>query len=117
MNNNLFTYKAICVKVYDGDTITVNIDLGFGTTFSDQKLRLFGIDTPEIKGESKASGIIAKDRIRSLILDKEIIVKTHKDKKEKYGRYLADVFFQEGEEWIHLNELLVKENLAIRYMI
>ena len=53
----MYEYKAIVKKVYDGDTITVDIDLGFGITFNDKSIRLSGIDTPEIRGEERLEGL------------------------------------------------------------
>jgi len=54
----MYTYSAEAKKVYDGDTITVDFDLGFGVILINQKLRLIGIHTPEVRGESRKQGII-----------------------------------------------------------
>ena len=54
--NNFYLYKAFVTDVYDGDTITVDIDLGFWTTLHKQKIRLYGINTPELKGEIERLG-------------------------------------------------------------
>ena len=48
--NNFYIYKAMCVGVYDGDTVTLDIDLGFNHSMNNQKIRLFGINTPEVRG-------------------------------------------------------------------
>jgi micrococcal nuclease len=106
----MYTYKAKVVKVYDGDTITVNIDLGFGIEMQEQKVRLLNINTPEIRGEEREQGLISRDRLKERILDKEVILKTYKDKKGKYGRWLAEVFIEEE----NLNEWLINEGLAKR---
>ena len=50
---DLYTYKARCVSVYDGDSITLDIDLGFNHWMLNQKIRLLGIDTPEIRGPER----------------------------------------------------------------
>ena len=97
------------VKVYDGDTITVLIDLGFGVTFK-EKVRLYGINTPEIRGKERPDGLISRDRLRERILDKDVIIKTLKDKKGKYGRYIAEVYLEEE----NINNWLVSEGLAER---
>jgi len=110
----MYEYKALVTKVYDGDTITVDIELGFGVFFNDQKLRLAYINTPEVRGEEKTQGIISRDRVRELILGKEITIKTYKDSKGKYGRWIAEIFY-DGLE-VSLNEQLINEGLAERYV-
>lgn len=107
--DELFTYKAEVVKVIDGDTLTVNIDAGFGI-FVEQKLRLRGIDCPEIDTEE---GKKAKRFVLARLKDLEfIIIKTHKDSTDKYDRYLADIFYQDG---CYLNQELLNERLAVVY--
>lgn len=112
-NLPMYVYKAVVIKVYDGDTITVRIDLGFNVTKT-ERLRLYGIDTPEVRGEERPDGLVARDWLRSLIMNKEIIVKTYKDKKGKYGRYLADIFIEQETGPVNVNDWLVRENLAER---
>jgi micrococcal nuclease len=107
----MYEYNAKVVKVYDGDTITVNFDLGFGIMLNKQKIRLYGINTPEVRGDSKEQGIISRDALRKRILKKNIIIKTHRDKKGKYGRWLGEVFLADE----NLNEWLVKEGYAKSY--
>ena len=96
-------------RIYDGDTITCTVKCGFGVELVKQKIRLYGINCPEVRGESRELGLIARDKLREKILGKEIYLKTVKDKKGKYGRYLGTVFF-EGE---NINEWLVQNNLAV----
>lgn len=105
----LYIYKGLVLGVYDGDTITVEVDLGFNVKIT-EKFRLLYINAPEMRGEEKTEGTISRDRLREKILGKEIIIKTAKDKKEKYGRYLAEIFL--GEESI--NNWLIVEGLAER---
>ena len=57
-----------------------------------QKIRLLGINTPEVRGSEKSQGIISRDALRQRILGKVVIIKTSKDKKGKYGRWLGEVF-------------------------
>ena len=94
-------------------TITVRIDLGFGV-FKIEKLRLFGINTPEVRGEEREEGLKSRDWLRTLILNKEIMVKTYRDKKGKYGRYLAYIFIEQETGPVNINDWLVRENLAER---
>lgn len=107
-----YTYKAYVVSVYDGDTITVDIDLGMDTWKKNVKLRLARIDTPEVRGEERADGLVARDYVRATILDKEVIVKTSKDKTGKYGRYIAEVILEDG---MNLNDHLLELGMAKEY--
>lgn len=84
-----YLYKATVTKVYDGDTITCNINCGFGIILQNQKIRLYGLNTKEVRGEEKEEGIKVRDLLREKILNKDIILETLKDKKGKYGRYLG----------------------------
>lgn len=89
---SLYNYKAIVTDVYDGDSITVDIDCGFSVILKGYKLRLGGIDAAEIKGDERETGIMIRNLLRNKILNKEVYIITYKDRKEKYGRYLADVY-------------------------
>jgi micrococcal nuclease len=114
-----YIYKAKVVSVYDGDTIRVNIDQGFGinnfgNTGKGVQLRLNGINAPEVRGPQKEDGKHTRDFLSGLILDKEIIIQTIKDKKGKYGRYLADIYLDMEDGQIHVNEWLVELGLAER---
>jgi micrococcal nuclease len=108
----MYEYKAKVIKVYDGDTITANVDLGFKISFT-EKFRLVGINAPEIRGEERELGLISRDALRGLILDKEIIICTYKDKKGKYGRYLGDIKIEVDGEIIFVNDWLVEQGLAV----
>lgn len=110
----LYTYKAAVNSIYDGDTIRVDIDLGFGVIFKDQPLRLLGIDTPELRGEEKAQGLISRSFVEERIPVGSVIkIATQKDRKEKFGRYLATVYY--GEESKNLNEELLQTGMAKPY--
>lgn len=112
----LYRYQAEITKVYDADTITADIDLGFHTWRKGEKLRLHGINAPEVRGQEKALGIIARDALRERILGKKVTICTIKankkgrsDKRGKYGRYLAKIYL-DGE---NINEWLVAQGFAI----
>jgi micrococcal nuclease len=109
----MYEYKAYVRKVYDGDTITVDIDLGFGVLLKNQKLRLLGINTPEVRGEQREEGLKVRDLVRERIANKWITIKTERDKRGKYGRWLATVFEPEVEE--SLNDWLLNEGHAVEY--
>tara|TARA_A100001515_G_scaffold144015_1_gene146801 strand:- start:2304 stop:2627 length:324 start_codon:yes stop_codon:yes gene_type:complete len=107
----MYEYSATVVKVYDGDTITVDIDLGFGIVLRKQKIRLYGVNTPEVRGEEKELGKKVRDLLREKILGETIIVKTIKDKKGKYGRWLGTIFHQEE----NINDWLLNEGHALPF--
>jgi endonuclease YncB( thermonuclease family) len=105
---DLYTYRAYLDYVIDGDTIVLYVDLGF-ETYSRQKLRLRGIDTPEI---ATTEGENAKTFVEEILKrSKTITIKTYR--KDKYDRYLADVFV--GSKEIFLNQQLLDEKLAVAY--
>ena len=91
----MYEYKAKVVKVYDGDTVTCDISLGFNVELRKQKIRLLGINAPEVRGSSRSSGIISRDALRSRILNKKVTLKTFKDKKGKYGRWLGEIWIDD----------------------
>jgi micrococcal nuclease len=109
----MYEYRAFVRKVYDGDTITCDIDLGFNMIMRNQKLRLVGINTPEVRGESRPEGLKVRDIVRSRISNKWVTIKTHRDKKGKYGRWLAEIYEAGVEE--SLNQWLLKEGYAKEY--
>jgi micrococcal nuclease len=115
--------------VVDGDTIDVDIDLGFNVSFS-QRVRLAGIDTPESRTSDKFEktlGLEAKEYLKSKIKDaKEIVIKTEKpDSSEKYGRILGwlyidgdtvsvnDHMIEDGYAWGYLGDTKVKDFAAL----
>tara|TARA_B100000941_G_C28354774_1_gene473797 strand:+ start:436 stop:756 length:321 start_codon:yes stop_codon:yes gene_type:complete len=105
----MYTYKAIIVSVYDGDTVTADVDLGFEVWLKGQKLRLLNIDTPEVRGKEKAEGIVSRDALRARILGKEVKVKS--SGKGKYGRWLVEIFLDDE----NINNWLLAEGLAKPY--
>lgn len=104
-----YRYKAKVVEVYDGDTITCDIQLGFNVVMQGQKIRLYGINTPEVRGKEKPRGLIVRDYLRRKILNKDVLLQTFKDKKGKYGRFLAIVHFQ-GQD---INADLYEQGYAV----
>jgi len=108
MRKDKYIYDAYVTAVYDGDTITVDIDLGLDIFLQNQKIRLFGIDAPEVRGKDKDAGIYARDWLRSNILDKHIVIHTIKDSKGKYGRYLGIIFINDFENSINNKMILLK---------
>tara|TARA_B110000285_G_C14612191_1_gene375423 strand:+ start:181 stop:519 length:339 start_codon:yes stop_codon:yes gene_type:complete len=111
MTHQPYCYKATCTSVYDGDTVTLDISLGFNITMHKQKVRLLGINTPEVRGEEREDGLVSRDRLRELIDGKDVIIATHKDKGGKYGRLLATIYL----DGVNINQQLVDEGLAEAY--
>ena len=108
---DLYTYKATCTRVYDGDSVTLDIQLGFNMAMLNQKIRLFGINTPEIRGAERPQGLIAAARLRELIEGKEVMLHSHKDRSGKFGRWLGTIYI----DGININKLLLEEGLATIY--
>ena len=110
---DLWTYKAACVRVIDGDTLVADIDLGFHTTRREH-LRLKGIDAPEIHATDpaeRAKAQEAKLELALLVASHEgLLIKTYKDKREKYGRFLVDIYVTRDDG----TQLLVNTDLIDR---
>jgi len=105
-------------KIVDGDTIDVDIDLGFDISFS-SRVRLAGIDTPESRTTDKMEkflGIESKDYLKKAIDGcKTVVIKTEKmDSSEKYGRILGWVFLDGSE--ISINQKMIDDGYAWGYM-
>ena len=114
----MYEYRVKKVnKIVDGDTIDVDIDLGFDISFS-SRVRLAGIDTPESRTtdlKEKALGLEVKEKIKKeLAAAKDVVIKTEKpDSSEKYGRILGWVFLDGSG--VSLNQKLINEGYAWTY--
>ena len=108
-------YKAKVVKIIDGDTIDVDIDVGFDIIIAKQRIRLYGIDTPESRTrdkEEKFYGNISKQFLNDYCpKGSYITLRTHLDKKGKFGRILGEIIVNK----VNLNEQMIEENLAVEY--
>jgi len=113
ITKNLYTYKAVIVEVYDGDTYKADIDLGMGVIKRKEKIRLEFVDTPELKGEERERGLEVRDHVKELILNKEVYIQTFKDRKGKWGRYIADIYLEADPR--SLSEYLIENNMAEWY--
>lgn len=93
----MYEYQAKYIDNYDGDTIHFQVDLGFGI-FHSITVRLWNIDTYEMNSKNekeKQLALDARNFVRDRLLNSDnIVIQTFKDKKEKYGRYLAIVIFK-----------------------
>ena len=109
----MYEYRCILRRIIDGDTIVVDIDLGFKVFLQKEKVRLFGINSPESRTRNlaeKALGLAAKARLKEL-LPKEFVVRTEKDDKGKFGRVLG-IPIVEGR---NICDQLVEEGHARSY--
>ena len=109
----MYEYKATIIKVVDGDTVDVDIDLGFDTWLHNQRIRLYGIDTPECRTRNKkekAHGLLAKAYAQKTLKLGGVYALRTKE-KGKFGRYLGEI--RVGRTTI--NKLLIQEKLAVEY--
>ena len=95
----MYTYTATVSRIVDGDTIYVDVELGFFLR-QHMKLRLAGIDTPEIRGAEREAGLQAKVFVeRAIPVGSRVVIKT--SKLGKYGRYIADVYYSSDTDDPH----------------
>jgi len=132
----MYQYNAVIRKVVDGDTVEIDIDLGLSAWVHNEKIRLYGIDTPEVYGVKKGSvewerGNLASEFVKKYLAENnQVIIETIKDKKEKYGRYLALIYIKIDQsiltgltdirsigDFYCLNDMLIAKGLAKKYMI
>jgi micrococcal nuclease len=118
--NKMYEYKCKILRVVDGDTVDVDIDLGFGVWMHKERVRMMGIDTPESRTRDlveKAFGLASKDRLKELLpvgsmsILKTEIDKSGEDKKGKFGRILGDFFIEDKRA----TDILIEEGHAVAY--
>jgi micrococcal nuclease len=93
----MYNYKALVTNVVDGDTIDLEVDLGFNIKY-DLRVRLYGIDTWESRTrdlDHKAKGLRATEFVNDKILGKVVEFISYKDSKGKYGRYLGNIWYRD----------------------
>ena len=108
-------YKVEVLRVVDGDTVDVDIDLGSSTWLKKQRIRLYGIDTPESRTSDKVEkvyGNAAKDFLVKWTNAGDLTLKTFKDDKGKFGRILGEIWFGGTH---NINQILVDNHHAVRY--
>jgi|TARA_R110000796_G_scaffold14713_1_gene47908 endonuclease YncB( thermonuclease family) len=117
MSNPLYYYEGTVVRVVDGDTIDVDVDLGFGIVLKKKRLRFLGIDTPEKRTRNLAEkklGLQATARVEELCGEK---VRFVSEELDKYGRVLAAPYTvdDKGITGVNICETLIEEGLAVPY--
>ena len=117
----MYEYECTIRKVVDGDTIDVDINLGFNTWINNERVRLYGIDTPESRTrdlEEKKFGLYAKSVVDKFLPvgSKQVLV-THLDKVGKFGRILGEFRIYDGEEdrQTTINEYMIRKNIGVQY--
>jgi len=117
----MYEYKCKILRVVDGDTVDVDIDLGFGVWMHKERVRMMGIDTPESRTRDKvekAFGLASKDRLKELLpigsiqVLKTEIDRSGEDKKGKFGRVLGDFITNDDRR---CTNILVEEGHAVAY--
>ena len=111
----MYEYYCEVVRIIDGDTIDVDIDLGFSTKLTKQRIRMLGIDTPESRTRDK------EEKIRGLLSKKALIdrcpvgsnIRLVSHGKGKFGRILGEIFTPEGE--VSINKQMCEEGFAVEY--
>ena len=120
----MYEYKCKIVKIVDGDTVDVDLDLGFGVWLRDERVRIMGIDTPESRTSDameKIFGQAAKDRLNSLLGGEAILLsqktKGGENMKGKFGRILGKflVYDKKTDREMHLGDIMIREHLAVKY--
>ena len=116
----MYEYKAKVLRVVDGDTVDVDIDLGFGIWMHKERVRMMGIDTPESRTRDKVEktfGLASKNRLKELLPVGSITVlkteidRSGEDKKGKFGRILGDFIIDDKRA----TDILIEEGHAVAY--
>lgn len=108
----MYEYKGRITRIIDGDTLETSLSIGFHISHL-IRLRLAGVNTPEKYGVKKGSpeylaGVEASEFVEELLpVGSFVRVKTFKDKTGKYGRYIAEVYFQKDDQTYCLNDMLI----------
>ena len=110
----MYRYKVDVTRVVDGDTVDVDIDLGFGMVYKKQRVRMKGIDTPESRTRDlveKKFGLASKEFLKSQLEDQKIELVSHD--KGKFGRILGELFV--GGSAYSINKIMIDYHYAVLY--
>jgi len=110
----MYTYSVKVTRVVDGDTVDVDIDLGFGMSYRKQRVRMMGIDTPESRTrnlEEKFYGKASKAHLVEKLKDQKVKLVSHD--KGKFGRILGELFI--GDNPVSVNQQMIDEFHAVPY--
>lgn len=121
IGDSMYEYKCTIVKVIDGDTTDVDIDLGFGVWMKKQRIRFYGVDTPESRTsdkEEKVYGLMAKEFVEHhLPVGSSQVLRTRKDGVGKYGRILGEfvAWDSKNDRQSTVNQLLIDSHHGVAY--
>ena len=111
----MYEYKCKVTRVVDGDTVDIDIDLGFGVWLHKERVRIYGIDTPESRTRDKVEkrfGLLAKEFVEQFVKGSSVILRTQKyDAKGKFGRILGDIIVDNKS----LSDTMIQEHHAVIY--
>ncbi len=118
-----YVYRAEIVGVHDGDTVTAKVDVGFSvSTYT--TMRLLGINAPELKtgkpgkdATEHLKGLLARYRIGGTDDVPVVVIKTRKDRTEKFGRMLVEIQGFDGDAPVSINELMIRDDFAVPFMV
>lgn len=120
----MYEYRTKLIKVVDGDTVDVDIDLGFGVWLKDERVRIMGIDTPESRTRDKVEKVFGKaasKRLKELLGPKPVlrtqVAKGGEDMKGKFGRILGDfdVYCPTTNSWRPVTAVMSEEGHCVPY--
>jgi len=109
----MYEYNCEVTRIVDGDTVDVIIDLGFDISYK-SRVRLYGIDTPESRTrdkDEKVRGLMSKQYLVDELSKGQVVIKTHKDKKGKFGRVLGEMYVADR----NINLMMVDDYMAVKY--
>ena len=111
----MYEYRCKVRRVVDGDTVDIDIDLGFGVWLHKERVRIYGIDTPESRTRDKVEkrfGLLAKEFVKQFVKGSSVILRTQKyDAKGKFGRILGDIIVDNKS----LSDTMIQEHHAVIY--
>lgn len=114
----MYSYEAKVNRVIDGDTVDLDIDLGFKTYLHDVRCRLIGIDTPESRGKKKCeAGLKAKELVTQELTGQTVRIRSYKDEatdinSDSFGRWLVRIYLGDKD----YNQSLIDRGYAIPYL-
>lgn len=113
----MYEYACKINKVIDGDTVDIDLDLGFNVVLSSQRVRMFGVDTPESRTsntEEKARGMLSKKKLTEKLSSSSCKIRTFKadSNDDKFGRILGEFILEDGT---NVNQWLIENNYAVHY--
>ena len=114
----MYQYKAKVLKVLDGDTVDIDLDLGFNIILANQRVRMAGIDTPESRTENKEEkvrGLLSKKKLQEkLAVGSWVTIETQRsdNNDDKFGRILGVFLMEDGKS---LNQWMIENNYAVAY--